>query len=192
MEYDSIYQLGYGSQRIWDHTEDAWRVYNAADLSDYGLGWFESIFVPANTTVVARAQIKLAPNYSGNYPRFEYRDVISGVGPNRLQNSGGNFSSWVVGGASSVQFTAAASSDYEIKDLTIASVYYPRYISIGVHVDSSNTSEGYWMKDIIVKLDKPYSVSRFNSINSGPGNQVLVGIGTSLQEKILRLGGRLQ
>ena len=191
MEYDAIYQDGYATQRFWDSNENAWRVYNAADLSDYGQGWFESVFIPAGVTVRAKAQIKLAPNYSGNYPRFEFRAVVSGVGPNRLENAGGNFSSWVVGGATSTQFTAAAASAYETKELTINPVSFPRYVNIGVHVDSSNASEGYWMKDITVLLDKPYVVSRFNVINSGPGNQVLVGVGNNLSEKKIRLGGRL-
>jgi hypothetical protein len=191
MEYDAIYQENYGSIRFWDSAENAWRVYNAADLSDYGVGWFESVYVPANTTVRAKAQIKLAPNYSGNYPRFEARDVVSGIGPNQLANSGGQYSTWVAGGSQALQFSAAAASAYETKELTINPVAFPRYINIGVHVDSSNASEGYWLKDIVVSLDKPYAVSRFNIINNSQSSQALVGVGNSLTESKIRLGGRL-
>ena len=190
MEYDAIYQATYGSQRIWDPIEDAWRVYNAADLTDYGVGWFESVYVPAGVTVRARAQIKLPPSYTGNFPRFEYRDVISGVGTNALSNAGGQFSTFVAGGAASTQFTAAAQSAYEIKDLTISPVAFPRFINIGIHVDSSNAARGYWMKDIVVLLDNPYPVARFSVINSGPSDEPLVSIGTSLTERRIRLGGR--
>jgi hypothetical protein len=192
MEYDSIYQQNYGSLRFWDSNESAWRVYNAADLSDYGVGWFESVFVPANTTVRAKAEIKLAPSYSGNYPRFEARDVVSGVTPNQLANAGGHYSTWVVGGASAVQYTVAAASAYETKELTINPVAFSRYINIGVHVDSSNASEGYWLKDIVVLLDKPYAVSRFSTINYSQSEQARVGVGSSLTETKTRLSGRIK
>lgn len=190
MEYDAIYQQNYGSIRFWDSAENAWRVYNAADLSDYGVGWFESVFIPAGVTARVRGQIKLAPSYSGNYPRFEYRDVMSGVGVNQLGNSGGNFSSFVAGGAAAQQFTAAAQSAYETLELTIASVSFPRYINIGVHVDNANASEGYWMKNITVLLDTPYAVAAFSGINSSQSDQALVGLGSSLTERKIRLGGR--
>ena len=191
MEYDAIYQQTYGSLRFWDASENAWRVYNASDLSDYGLGWFESVFIPANTTVRAKAEIKLAPSYSGNYPRFEARNVVSGIGPNRLENSGGQNSTWVAGGNQAVQFSAAATSVYETKELTIAPVAFARFLNIGVHVDSSNASEGYWMKDITVLLDTPYAMSRFSTINGGQSDQAKVGVGISLTESKIRLGGRI-
>jgi hypothetical protein len=40
-------------------------------------------------------------------------------------------------------------------------------------------------------MDKPYAVSAFASINASQSNQALVGIGNSLTEKKIRLGGRL-
>jgi len=192
MEYDAIYQQNYLSARFWDAAEDAWRVYWIADGSDYGSGWFESVFVPAGVTVRAKAQIKLAPSFSGTYPRFEARDVVSGVGVNQLANAGGQYSTWMAGGAQAVQFSAAATSAYETKELTIASVAFSRYINIGVHVDSATSSEGCWMKNITVLLDKPYAVSAFSSINGSQSNQAMVGIGSSLTESKIRIGGRIK
>lgn len=189
MEYDAIYQQTYLSARFWDSAEDAWRVYWIADGSDYGSGWFESVFVPAGVTVRAKAQIKLAPGFSGTYPRFEQRNVISGVGPNQLLNSGGQNSTWMAGGNEAVQFSAAATSAYETKELTIAPVAFSRYINIGVHVDSDTSSEGCWMKNITVLLDKPYAVQAFASINGSQTNSALVNIGSSLAERKIRLGG---
>lgn len=191
MEYDAIYQQTYLSVRFWDSAEDAWRVYWIADGSDYGSGWFESVFVPAGVTVRAKAQIKLAPGFSGSFPRFEQRNVVSGVGPNQLANAGGQNSTWMAGGSVAVQFSAAATNAYETKELTIAPVAFARYINIGVHVDSSNSSEGCWMKNITVLLDKPYAVSAFATINGSQTNSALVGTGSSLTEKKIRLGGRL-
>jgi hypothetical protein len=193
MEYDAIYQQNYLSLRFWDSAEDAWRVYWIADGSDYGSGWFESVFVPAGVTVRAQAQIKLAPSFSGTFPRFEARDVVSGVGPNQLANAGGQYSSWVAGGNQTLQFSAAATSAYETLELTIASVAFPRYINIGVHVDSATSSEGCWMKNITVLLDKPYAVQAFSSINSNQTNSARVA--ASVQQptvtKAIRLGGRI-
>jgi hypothetical protein len=191
MEYDAILQQNYLSVRFWDSAEDAWRVYWIADGADYGAGWFESVFVPAGVTVRAQAQIKLAPSFSGTYPRFEARDVVSGVGANQLANAGGQYSSWVAGGNQALQFSAAATSAYETKELTIAPVAFSRYINIGVHVDSATSSEGCWMKNIIVLLDNPYAVQAFSSINSNQTNSARVGIGSSLSEKKTRFGGRL-
>ena len=189
MEYDAIYQQTYLSARFWDSAEDAWRVYWTADGSDYGSGWFESVFVPAGVTVRAKAQIKLAPGFSGTYPRFEQRNVVSGVGPNQLANSGGQNSTWMAGGNEAVQFSAAATSAYETKELTIAPVAFSRYINIGVHVDSSSSSEGCWMKNITVLLDKPYAVQAFATINGSQTNSALVNVGSSLSERKIRLGG---
>jgi hypothetical protein len=131
-------------------------------------------------------------NFSGNFPRFEARDVVSGTGANQLANAGGQYSTWVAGGAQALQFSAAATSAYETKELTIAPVAFSRYINIGVHVDSATSSEGCWMKNITVLLDKPYAVSAFSTINGSQSNQALVGIGSSLTESKIRIGGRIK
>jgi hypothetical protein len=192
MEYDAIYQQNYLSVRFWDSAEDAWRVYWIADGADYGAGWFESVFIPAGVTVRAKAQIKLAPGFSGAYPLFEARDAVSAVGVNQLSNAGGQYSSWMAGGAQSLRFDATATSAYQTLELTINPVAFSRFINIGVHADSSDTSEGCWMKNITVLMDKPYAVPAFASINASQSNQALVGIGNSLTESKIRLGGRLK
>jgi hypothetical protein len=192
MEYDAIHQSGYLSQRDWDFTEGAWRVYNTSDGGDYGSGWFETVFIPANTTVVARAYVKLAPSYSGTYPLMEARDVISGVTPNQLTNAGGHYSTWSAGGSQTNRFTAAATSAYEAKDITITSKPFPRHINIGVHAESTTQSEGWWLKDIVVLLDKPYVNPKFNISNGTVSNQARVGVGSSLTETKTRLSGRIK
>ena len=192
-EYDAITQFSYNTERLWDANENAWRVYNRYDNSDYGVGWSESVFVPAGTTVRTRAQIKLAPSYSGNFPRFEARSTQSNIGPNRLGNTGGNWSSFLTGGNTVTQFTSAAQDSYQTRELTIDAVNFPRYIQIGIHVDSSNASEGYWMKEIEIYLDKPYYIPALSCVNSGSGPRYYVGIGirNTFNQLITRLGGRL-
>jgi hypothetical protein len=97
----------------------------------------------------------------------------------------------MAGGNQALQLTAAATSAYETLELTITPVAFSRYINIGVHVDAASSSEGCWMKNITVLMDKPYAVAAFASINASQSNQALVGIGNSLSEKKIRLGGRL-
>lgn len=171
-EYDSIWQENYGSERYWDYTENAWRVLHSTELSDYGLGWFASVYVPANTTLRASCAIKLYSPYSGNYPRFEARSTVSGVTPNQFGNVGGQWSTWPSGGATSVQYTSAAESEYEIKELTINPVSFARYITVGVHVDNANASEGYWMKNIDLILDSPYPAEVMKFANSFSTNGI--------------------
>lgn len=170
-EYDAIREYGYGVERFWDVNESAWRVLHSTELSDYGLGFMVSVYVPANVTMNVSCAIKLYTPYSGNYPRFEARDIMCGVGPNILANSGGFYSTFISGGAQATQYTAAAEGAYETKTLTISPVPFSRNINVGVHVDNLNASEGYWMKPINVFLDKPYPfpVNNDTGINSGFG-----------------------
>jgi hypothetical protein len=193
-EYDSIWQENYGSERYWDFSENAWRVLHSTEINDYGLGWFTSVYVPANATLRASCAIKLYTPYSGNYPRFEARSTVSGVTPNQFANAGGQWSSWPSGGASSIQYTAAAEGDYETRELTISPVHFTRYITVGVHVDNLNASEGYWMKPIDIFLDSSYPAEMMRYVNSfstvGMSNLIT---SDTFNQNIVRInGGRIK
>lgn len=192
-EYDAIQQMSYLSLRNWDSAENAWRVYNIADGSDYGSGWLQSVYVPANVTLRAKALVKLAPNFSGSYPYFEVRSTMQGVGPNGFQNAGGQWSSVLAGGYSVTQFTSAGAKDYESKEITLSPVAFGRYINIGVHVDNANASEGYWMKPIQIYLDKDYAIPAIAIANAGPGlpTEGYIVENSFIQNKV-RLGGRIK
>jgi hypothetical protein len=193
-EYDAIRQFGYGVERYWDQAESAWRVLHSTELSDYGLGFMVSVYIPANVTVIADCAIKLYTPYSGNYPRFEARDIMSGVGPNQLANAGGNYSSALVGGSQVVQYTSAAEGAYQTQSLTISPVSFSRNINIGVHVDNVNASEGYWMRPINVYMNTPYAfpIPEGESINSGFGPATgHIYIKDNSEPNKIRFGGRL-
>jgi hypothetical protein len=193
-EFDAIREFGYGIERFWDANETAWRVLHSTQLNDYGLGFMVSVYVPANVTAIASCAIKLYSPYSGNFPRFEARDVLSAVGPNQLSNAGGQYSSFATGGSQVTQYTSAAQTAYETQTITIAPVSYPRNINIGVHVDNVNASEGYWMKPINLFLDKPYQfpITNDNGVNSGFGPATgLIYIKDSPTLPRLRLGGSI-
>lgn len=191
-EYDALQQITYLSLRNWDNIEKAWRVYNTADTADYGCGWLQSVYIPAGVTLRTRAHVKLAPSYSGTFPRFEVRSTIQGVGPNTMGNASGQWGSWIAGGLQGAQYTADAALNYQTRELTVSAVNFPRYVNIGVHVDSVSASEGYWMKPIEVYLDKPYTVPGFAIINSGPGlPQENYNVENSFIQNKVRIGGRL-
>lgn len=193
-EFDAIREFGYGVERFWDANETAWRVLHSTELDDYGLGFMVSVYVPANVTAITSCAIKLYSPYSGNFPRFEARDVLSGVGPNQLANAGGQYSSFATGGSQVSQYTSAAQTAYETQSLTINPVSFPRNINIGVHVDNVNASEGYWMKPINLFLDKPYQfpITNDNGVNSGFGPATgLIYIKDSPTLPKLRLGGSI-
>jgi hypothetical protein len=191
-EFDAIREFGYGVERFWDANETAWRVLHSTELNDYGLGFMVSVYVPANTTLNVSCAIKLYSPYSGNYPRLEARDVVSAVGPNKLSNAGGNYSSIVTGGSTVTQYTIAAVGSYETKTLTVNPVSFSRNLNVGVHVDNVNASEGYWMKPINIFLDKPYPfpITNDNGVNSGFGPSTgLIYTKDSPTLPKLRLGG---
>lgn len=191
-EYDAIREFGYGVERYWDSNETAWRVLHSTELTDYGLGFVLAVYVPANVTAIATCDIKLYTPYSGNFPYLEARDVLSAVTPNQLANAGGNYSSFIAGGAQSVQYTSAAQGAYETRSLTIAARPFPRNINIAVHVDNTNASEGYWMKPINVFLSAPYQfpIMSDNGVNSGFGPATgILHIKNSAVPSIIRLSG---
>ena len=192
-EYDAIQQMSYLSLRNWDNTENAWRVYNIADGEDYGTGWIQSVYIPSGATLRTRTFVKLAPSYSGNYPRFGIWSTIGGVGPNQLGNSGGFWSSWIAGGYSIVDYTSAAANNYESKELTLTPVSFGRYVNVGVFVDNRNASEGYWMKPIEIYLDTPYANPVMSVVNASPGMPLEgYGVENSFIQNKIRLGGRIK
>lgn len=193
-EYDAMQEFVYNSQRIWDNSESAWRVYNRYDSSDYGTGfWGETIFVPAGTTVLVSCQIKLPSYYSGNYPRLEARSSISQISVNVMGNTGGSWGSYMAGGNTTAQYTSAAIGAWEEKQLTIASTNFPRQILIGTHIDSSNTSEGYWLRPLSINFDRPYAVSNYylGNMGSALGGGRDFDINDSFTNKKVRIGGRI-
>jgi len=193
-EYDAIREWGYGIERLWDNNEGAWRVLHSTELNDYGLGFMVSVYLPANTAATVSCAIKLFSPYSGNFPRFEARDIVSAVGPNQLANAGGQYSSFVTGGSQVSQYTSAAEAGYETQSVVIAATPFPRNLNIGVHVDNVNASEGYWMRPINVVFDKPYAfpLTNDNGANSGfgpaSGN---IYFKDNMSPGKIRLGGRI-
>ena len=190
-EVDALRVYGYNYEAKWDNSERAWRFFrHSSNDNDPALA--QRIWIPANTTVRVSAKIKLAPSFSGNYPFLAAVDRISTVGENRIGNDGGADSSQWAGKRYSTQFTNAAASGYEQKTLTITSKPYPRNYFIGVYSNNRNASEGYWVKDLLIFMDKAYRISPFHTINNQNLFSVVAAkVGNTFTKPTKRLGGRL-
>lgn len=189
-EFDAMSLYGYFWEAKWDKYESAWRFFRRHDSSD-NPAMMERIYIPANVTVRVSAKVKLAPSFSGAYPYLGAMDLISGAGENKMANSGGADSSRWAGKRYTAQFSAAAASAYEEKQITITSKPYPRNYMIGVFSNNSNATEGYWVKDLSINIDKPYSIKSFNIINNqNVFNPIPTQIRQTFTQQKTRIGGR--
>ncbi len=191
-EVDALRLYGYNFEAYWDNSERAWRFFRRHD-NDSNPALVSRLWIPANTAVNISAQVKLAPGFSGTYPYLAARDQISNTGENRIGNDGGADSSMWAGKRYSFQYTNAAASAFEEKTLTVASKPYPRTYIIGVYSSNRNATEGYWVKDLLIFIDKSYQISPYNTINNQNLFSVVtarVGINT-FRKPIKRLGGRI-
>lgn len=192
MEYDRIRQFSYGTERWWDSTEKAWRVVNAADFTEWGRGWYQTVYVPPNVTLIGKCAIKLAPNFSGTYPYLAIYSSQSGTTSNQMGNAGGLWSSPLSGGNNFSQYTAAAASSYEYKEITLAPKPFHRWVQVGIFDTNADAEEGWWMKPIEVFLDVDYINPAFGETIRGPGlsTEGYIVSNTSALNRI-RIGGRI-
>ena len=190
-ELDAFRIYGYNYEAKWDNSERAWRFFRRHD-NDNDPALAQRIWIPANTTVRVSAKVKLAPSFSGTYPYLSAVDRISPVTENLVGNDGGADSSPWAGKRYSTQYTNAAASGYEQKTLTITSKPYPRNYFIGVYSNNRNASEGYWVKDLLIFMDKAYKISPYHTINNQNLFSVVTAkVGNTFTKPTKRLGGRL-
>lgn len=192
-EYDRVRQFVYGTERWWDLAEGAWRVVNASDFTDWGRGWYQTVYVPPNVSLVARCALKLVPGFVGTYPSLTIYSSQSGTGVNRLENAGGNWSSVVSGGSEFAQYTSGAANIYETKEITLSAKAFPRWVQVGIFDTNADASEGWWMKPVETILSADYVNPAVAEINRGPGQQFeeYIVAATGIDKRI-RIGGRLK
>lgn len=162
-EYDAVSIYGYRSESKWDNTERAWRFFRRYDAdSDAALA--DRIFIPANTTTRISAEVKLSPGFSGTYPYLFAHDLIGNVGEDRINAGAADASIWA-GKRYSAQYSVAAASAYEEEQITIASKPYSRFYYCGVLSNNRNAAEGYWVRNLRIRFDTPYSNPAFSLSN---------------------------
>ena len=190
-EVDAMRMYGFNSESKWDINENAWKFYRRYDNSD-NPAIMERILIPANVTVRVSAKVKLTPGFSGTYPYLGAIDLISNVGENRIGNSGGADSSIWAGKRYTIQYTASAASDYEEKQITIAPKPYPRNYNIAVFSNNASATEGFWIKDFQINIDKPYAIPPFNLVNNQNAfSPVPTQVKSSFSEQKIRLSARI-
>ncbi len=91
------------------------------------------------------------------------------------------------------QYTSAFDSAYEEKQITIAAESYSRYYKVGIWSSSSNATEGYYVKNFNVFLDKApdnplFSMGNLSTVNASG----ILNIKNSFTQRKRRLGGRLK
>lgn len=193
-EYDRLRIFGYHLEGYWDLQEDAWRIFVRYDDSG-NPGLFERIYVPAGTTLRVRADVKMAPSFSGSYPVLSAWSATISRYRNLPGNSGGDNSNFLTGLTTTTSYTSSALTDYEEKTLTINAVDWDRTICTGVYSASNNATEGFWIKNFEIYIDTPYVNPAFNMLNnvfSGQRGSVVAKIKNSFDQQKTRLGGRLK
>lgn len=192
-EYDSVKLFGKHWEALWDNSENAWRFFRRFDSSD-NPGMLERVYVPAQTTVRISAKVKYAPTFNGSYPYLGVFDELNGGWDNGISFSAGAGSAALAGYRATTQYTIAAATDYEEKQLTIPAVDWPRTLGCGVFSNNLNAAVGFWIKDLRIYLDVPYPNPAFNIMNNSTSvknNGLIADIRTSFDQQKTRLGGRI-
>lgn len=190
-ELDQIRVYGYHIEAYYDQTEGAWRIFRR-DNSSGDASFGEQFYLPQGVSAKIQASVKLAPSFSGTYPKL-YAYGINNVRLNGGYGASYSAGSFFSGYRQESAYTAAAASDYETVEITVPAQTYNTYIGAAVVSDSSNATEGYWVKNFRILLDTPYQNPAFNIMTLGrtpAKGGIVTEVGTSFDTKT-RLGGRL-
>ena len=191
-EIDAIKILNYNMGADWNTTEQAWLFERRADASS-NPALFESVYVPANTTLKASCKVKGVSGFSGDYPYLAMTPVINSGDDNILVNNATNSSIFSTARVSA-QYTSSMTSDYETKEITCGPYTYSQILKVGITSANSNASEGFYVKDFQVVLDKPYAqplngIGNFSNIRATGS---LIDVKSSPSDSKIRLGGRVK
>ena len=190
-EYDAIKIFGYLFTATWDNTENAWLFKRYRD-SDNSPTMEELVYLPAGTTMRVTAKVKLVSGFSGTYPYLGAIATTAAVDDNSTGNAANDSTIFSVARVNP-QFTSAAASAYEEKQLTVGPFNFPVMMKAGIFSNNRNASEGYYIKDFRIYLDPPYANPRFAIINDGYINPYRNGLSfkNNFDNGKVRLGGRL-
>jgi hypothetical protein len=188
-EYDAMRLYMYNGEAKWDRNENAWKAYHRYD-NDHQPALGEMVYIPANTIVRVEAKVKLSPGFSGTYPVLFAHDLISATGENYVGVTAADASIWA-GKRYLDDYTAAAATAYETKQIVIEAKPYSRYFYIGTYTNNRNATEGYWAKDHRIFFDSPYAIPAFNNANDSGVlfGRSIVGIRDSFTQTKKRFGG---
>ena len=135
-----------GGFAYWDKAEKGWYHIFDNDAGEYG-GIIAQIFVPAGSTLRARAVIKVVSGFSGTYPQLRIDPI-----PARE----GSASNWDLFDSYSpqqdvapVSTVAATSSDWQNVDATLtADSNKDRFVNVCMTISTDDASEGFYLRKV--------------------------------------------
>lgn len=189
-ERDAVCEFFHGGKRTWIPEENAWFIEHDDDTysSVNGTGHIEIIYVPPDATLRVRSQIKLSDNFSGSAPKLEVREITNRGPTTHNFISGHNGNPMIPYLATQ---SATTNAGWQNVDLTVPPTKYGTRYMIGMVPVSGNSSsaegEGWYEKPLKIYFDKPLPTQEYAGINRYSASEI--GTRTSLNERIVRLGG---
>lgn len=187
---DSVMIYSPNGQRLWDPTQQAWRVTTDVDNGSFETAMDEVIFIPANTTVSVRGTLRFDPSFNGASPKLEILDACDRFYFG-TQNEYATSNYPLIGARTNATFNTSNLTTYQSVTITHPPKNYSRYATVGIVNVNQNASEGWWEKPLQIKYstlpDGPF-------IPTGIGVRTITGqvsSGTVFGSPITRLGGRL-
>jgi hypothetical protein len=187
---DAVMIYAPNGQRLWDPTQQAWRVTTDVDNGSFETAMDEVIFIPANTTVSVRGTLRFDPSFNGASPKLEILDACDRFYFG-TQNEYATSNYPLIGARTNATFNTSNLTTYQSVTITHPPKNYSRYATVGIVNVNQNASEGWWEKPLQIKYstlpDGPF-------IPTGIGVRTITGqvsSGTVFGSPITRLGGRL-
>ena len=188
---DKVVYYSYHMKYEWDEDEVAYKIRRRSNSSGYPF-IAEVVYVPPNVEMKARVTMKGVSGFSGTRPYAFAATAHArrGWGEN-LSGTTSEFQTFVGGGIITSQFSSTFDSAYENEDLTVTAKPYGRYIQVGMWSNSSNATEGFYMKPIKVVLSNTSNNPEMSKLHDTITNTGLLKISSSLDDVKIRLGGGL-
>lgn len=189
-EIDHTRKYGYRWEAFYDNDEGAWRFFRRYD-SDEHPGYLDTIYVPANTTLRYSTKIKLDPDFSGTYPYLGVVDITVSNSTTRMISGESTGDHRWTGRRITTQYTSAAETDYEEKQITYGPYEWPSTVMAGPFSNNRNGAEGFWIKEQVARLDERYhsgGAQELNIMQTGDS----VKKADSFTARKTRIGGRLK
>lgn len=188
---DSVMIYYPNGQRLWDPTQQAWRVTTDFDNGSFEAGMDEVIFIPANTTVSVQGTLRFDPAFNGTSPKLEILDSCDRFYYG-TQNEYATTNYPLIGARTNATFDTGNLSTYQSVTITHPPKNYSRFATVGIINVNQNASEGWWEKPLQIKYD---TLPAGPFVPTGIGVRTITGqvsagrrpIGTP----ITRIGGRV-
>ena len=202
-EYDKVINYSYYMRSEWDADEQAYFCQRTFHDDGEQAVINELFLIPPNATARIRVTCKGTSNWSGTEPYAYVQTVHNILGGYSGADSGDPFGSsstteWIsmqTQGSTQQQFADANfATTYENIDLVVDPQPFMRMVEAGVmarDTDMANVAnEGFYMKPIDIRIDKPYAHRDMHLSNShGATTNQGVRLGSTHGEVTRRFGG---